>query len=145
MKRLIAVSALLTSLAIPAIAQSTTVTPKSDMAPAVGMGTSKSDVTFYSQRGDWRASKLMGVKVSNMAGETVGDVNDVLIDKDGKVAAIVIGVGGFLGMGERHAAVSFSSLQLTRDANGNPLAKANLTKEQLKAAPEWTWQAASAE
>ena len=93
--------------------------------------------------GEWRTNKLIGAKVTNTAGETIGDINDILIDKDAKVAAAVIGVGGFLGMGERHAAVSFSSLQLTRDPNNDPLVRVNLTKEQLKAAPEWKWQPAT--
>jgi hypothetical protein len=101
-------------------------------------------VKFYSERGDWRASNLMGLKVTNVANETIGDINEILFDNDGKVAAIVIGVGGFLGMGERHAAVEFSSVQLTRDKNNAPLARVNVTKEQLKSAPEWKWQAASA-
>ena len=85
----------------------------------------------------------MGVKVTNKAGETIGDINEVLIDKDGKVAAVVLGVGGFLGVGERHAAVTFSSLQLTRDANGNPLVRVDVTKDQLKSQPEWKWEPAT--
>ena len=95
---------------------------------------------FYSQHAEWRASKLMGAKVTNPAGEAISDINDVLLDKDGKVAAIVIGVGGFLGMGERNAAVSFSALQLARDSNDNPIVRVSATKEQLKGAPEWRWQ-----
>ena len=93
--------------------------------------------------GEWRTNKLIGAKVTNTAGETIGDINDILIDKDGKVAAAVLGVGGFLGMGERQAAVSFRSLQLTRDSNNDPLVRVNVTKEQLKAAPEWKWQPAT--
>lgn len=85
----------------------------------------------------------MGVKVSNAAGETIGDINEILIDKSGKVAAVVIGVGGFLGMGERHAAVAFSALQMARDKDNNALIRVNITKEQLKSAPEWSWRAAS--
>lgn len=55
-----------------------------------------------------------------------------------------IGIGGFLGVGERHAAVSFSALQMSRDANNNARISVNVTKEQLKASPEWTWRPASA-
>lgn len=129
-------------LAAPVLAQTTTV-PKSEATPAAAAKTGQAGDMFYAQRGEWRASKLLGLKVTNAANETIGDINEVLIDKTGKVAAIVIGVGGFLGMGERHAAVAFSAAQLTRDKNDNPLVKVNVTKEQLKSAPEWAWQAAS--
>jgi len=47
------------------------------------------------------ASDLLNQKVKNPANETVGDINDLSIGGDGKVAAVIIGVGGFLGMGER--------------------------------------------
>src|SRR4026207_1970982 len=43
----------------------------------------------------------------------VGDVNDLLVDKDGKVSAVIIGVGGFLGAGEKNVAVPFNALKLT--------------------------------
>ena len=128
MKKLMAATALAAFLAVPALAQTTPPAP---------------EVKFYTEHGDWRASKLIDTKVTNAAGETVGDINDVLIDKDGKVAAVVLGVGGFLGVGERHAAVTFRSLQLTRDANGNPLVRVDVTKDQLKSQPEWKWEPAT--
>jgi hypothetical protein len=143
MKALLAATALALLAAVPAYAQTTTTAPKSEMAPQAAGPTSIPAAKFYSERGDWRASNLMGLKVTNVANETVGDINEILFDNDGKIAAIVIGVGGFLGMGERHAAVEFSSVQLTRDKNNAPLARVNVTKEQLKSAPDWKWQAAS--
>ena len=48
-------------------------------------------------KGTWRASKLMGLDVYNQNNEKLGDVNEIILDKNGKVAAVVIGVGGFLG------------------------------------------------
>lgn len=142
MKRLIAAASLSLLLAAPVVAQTTTL-PKNDAAPGATTSMSLPAGMFYSERGEWRASKLMGVKVTNAANETIGDINEILIDKSGKVAAVVIGVGGFLGMGERHAAVAFSALQVTRDKDNNASIKVNITKEQLKAAPEWAWRAAS--
>jgi hypothetical protein len=50
--------------------------------------------------GAWNTKDFMGSRVYNMAGERIGDVNDILID-DGRVTAMVIGVGGFLGIGEK--------------------------------------------
>lgn len=52
-------------------------------------------------KGKWRASKLMELDVYNDANEKLGDINEIILDNTGKVAAVVIGVGGFLGMGER--------------------------------------------
>ena len=145
MNKLLAATALAIVFTAPAFAETATTVPKTETAPPTGaMAPNKSDVLFYSEQNDWRASHLMGLTVKNAANESIGDINEILIDKDGRVAAIVIGVGGFLGMGERHAAVAYSALQLSRDKDGRPLARVNLTKEQLKSAPEWKWQAASA-
>jgi sporulation protein YlmC with PRC-barrel domain len=62
-------------------------------------------------KGNWRASKLMGLDVYNEANEKLGDVNELILDKNGKVNAVVIGVGGFLGMGEHDIAVSIDKLK----------------------------------
>lgn len=124
-------------------------TPASSHDALVSVNMTKEQITAMPEwqwnpaSAETRTSKLMGAKVSNNAGETIGDVNDLLIYKDGNVVAAVIGVGGFLSMGERNAAVPFSSLQLTRDSNNDPLVQVDLSKEQLKTAPEWKWQAAS--
>ena len=62
-------------------------------------------------KGKWRASKLMGLDVYNEANEKLGDVNELILDKDGKINAVVIGVGGFLGMGEHDIAVTMDKLK----------------------------------
>jgi sporulation protein YlmC with PRC-barrel domain len=61
--------------------------------------------------GEWRASKLVGVNVYNEANEKIGDINEVILDKSGKVANVILGVGGFLGMGEHYVAVAFDQLK----------------------------------
>jgi sporulation protein YlmC with PRC-barrel domain len=66
--------------------------------------------------GEWRASKLKGVNVYNTANEKIGDINEILLDNSGKVHAVVIGVGGFLGMGEHDVAVAFSDLKPVSEA-----------------------------
>jgi sporulation protein YlmC with PRC-barrel domain len=143
MRSILATTAVALLVAMPASAETTNMAPTTQTAPQAATSTTTPAVKFYSERGDWRASNLMGLKVTNAANETIGDINEILFDNDGKIAAIVIGVGGFLGMGERHAAVEFGSVQLTRDKSNAPLARVNVTKEQLKSAPEWKWQAAS--
>ena len=59
----------------------------------------------------WRASKLKGLNVYNEQNEKLGDINEILIDKSGKIDGVVIGVGGFLGMGEHDIKVDMSKLK----------------------------------
>jgi len=59
----------------------------------------------------WRASKLKGLNVYNDKNEKLGDINEILLDKSGKVDGVVIGVGGFLGMGEHDIKVDMSKLK----------------------------------
>jgi sporulation protein YlmC with PRC-barrel domain len=72
--------------------------------------------------------------VYNGAGEKIGTVNDLLVGPDAKLIAAVIGVGGFLGIGEKDVAVPFSSMQIERRDNEWRLVT-NATKDALQAAP----------
>lgn len=83
------------------------------------------------------ASDLLNQKVKNAANETVGDINDLAIGGDGKIAAVIIGVGGFLGMGEKNVSLPYDQLAFSRDANGYLVVTINTTKESLQSAPEW--------
>jgi hypothetical protein len=134
MYKLLAAAAVSLALATPLAAQTAPPAP----APA---GKTAGQTQYYTANaGDLRASKLIGTSVKNDAGDSVGDVNEVLLSKDGKVAAVVIGVGGFLGMGERQIAVPFASLHVSQDANGTTqTTMPGATKDSLKAAPEWKW------
>ena len=64
----------------------------------------------------------------------IGDVNDVLIGRDGRVTALVVGVGGFLGVGEKDVLVPFNAVRATTKDNKWYLVM-NTTKDSLKAAP----------
>jgi sporulation protein YlmC with PRC-barrel domain len=66
-----------------------------------------------SVQGDWRASKMVGLSVYNDSNEKIGSINDLLMDKSGNIKAAVIGVGGFLGMGEHLVAVSFEQVKFS--------------------------------
>jgi sporulation protein YlmC with PRC-barrel domain len=78
--------------------------------------TAAADSTFSSHReGEWRASKLVGVNVYNDANEKIGDINDVILDKAGKVENVILGVGGFLGMGEHYVAVAYDKLKWSNE------------------------------
>jgi sporulation protein YlmC with PRC-barrel domain len=71
---------------------------------------SNTSATIHKE-GEWRASKLVGVNVYNEANEKIGDINEVILDKSGKVENVILGVGGFLGMGEHYVAVAFDKLK----------------------------------
>src|SRR5947209_19201525 len=71
----------------------------------------------------WRASKLVGVNVYNQNNDKIGDIREVIVDKSGKADAVVIGVGGFLGIGEKDIAVSFAVLNWSDQPVGEKNAK----------------------
>jgi sporulation protein YlmC with PRC-barrel domain len=85
------------------------------------------------------ASTLIGSTVYTPADETVGDINDVIVGLDGKIQGVVIGVGGFLGLGEKDVAVKMDKLTVQpQDANkSNVRLILNSTKADLEAAPEF--------
>jgi sporulation protein YlmC with PRC-barrel domain len=68
----------------------------------------------------------------------IGDVDDMLIDKEGHVTALIIGVGGFLGMGEKDVAIPFSALHAS-EKNNKWYRVLNTTKDALKTAPGFTY------
>jgi sporulation protein YlmC with PRC-barrel domain len=63
----------------------------------------------------------------------IGEISDVLVDKDGRVSAFIVSVGGFLGMGEKHVAVPFDTVQETHGKRDRWLTM-NTTKDALKSA-----------
>ena len=68
----------------------------------------------------------------------IGDVNDILLDKDGRVSTVIIGVGGFLGVGEKDVAVPFTALKMAEKA-GDRYLVINATKEALEKAPGYVY------
>ena len=77
---------------------------------------SATTTTTTSASGDWRASKMAGLKVYNDANENIGSINDLLMDKSGSIKIAVIGVGGFLGMGEHLVAIPYDKLKFVNQA-----------------------------
>src|SRR6476661_8981554 len=63
-----------------------------------------------SAAGLWQGSKVIGLNVYNDQNEKIGSIKELMLDKSGNIASAVIGVGGFLGMGERDVAVKFADL-----------------------------------
>ena len=97
-------------LATMASAQTpTTQTPAATGDPA---GTS---IPESALKGDWRASKVVGLKVYNDENESLGSINDLLMDKGGNIKAVVIGVGGFLGVGQHFVAVPLDKVKFANE------------------------------
>jgi sporulation protein YlmC with PRC-barrel domain len=68
-----------------------------------------------SYQGDWRASKVVGLNVYNDNNESIGSINDLLTDKSGNIKAVVIGVGGFLGVGTHLVAVPYDKIKFVTE------------------------------
>jgi sporulation protein YlmC with PRC-barrel domain len=99
----LAASAMLASVAF-AQSPSATTDRATTAAPAAASDTS-------SFKGNWRSSKMVGLNVYNDSNESLGSINDLLADKSGNIKAVVIGVGGFLGVGEHLVAVAFDKVK----------------------------------
>lgn len=136
MNKLIPLAALLAAMSVPALAQDTTTPASPSVQPAAPSAAGESTVA-KSLSDDISASKLINESVKNAANESIGDINDVLIGSDGKVAAVIVGVGGFLGMGEKDVALPFEQLMFAKDADGNLSVSTSMTKESLQSAPEY--------
>ncbi|MBE9635767.1 PRC-barrel domain-containing protein [Salipiger mangrovisoli] len=83
--------------------------------------------------GDW----LLSTSVTSPDGETIGSIKDFIITEDGQITAVVLGVGGFLGMGEKDIAVDYSELDIQYDGDAIQLA---MTREEADAAPEYQYR-----
>src|ERR1700721_323024 len=78
---------------------------------ATSDGTNAAPMSNSSLRGDWRTSKVVGLSVYNDNNESRGSINDLLMDKNGNIKAVVLGVGGFLGVGEHLVAVPLDKIK----------------------------------
>jgi len=118
-------------LASTAMAQTPTTTTKPEVSSA--------GVT-QSYKGQWRAYKMIGLDVYNQNNEKLGDISELLTDQTGKIQTAVLGVGGFLGVGERMVAVSFDQLKFVNSpieakmASGTQTSTASTTQATTGAA-----------
>lgn len=97
---------------------------------AMGSNTSAAAGAVITQQSpnQWLASKFMGTDVIGADDAKIGDVSDVLFDKSGKVDALIVGVGGFLGIGQKDIALPVSSFQVIPANSG----KNNTSSDQLR-------------
>lgn len=87
-------------------------------------GSSGSPPQFVNKEpsGQWRATKLSGVAVYGADNQKIGAIDDILIDSQGQAKVAVIGIGGFLGVGQKNVGVPFDSLKFNNQAEGRTAA-----------------------
>jgi PRC-barrel domain len=139
-----------------AIAQSQTPTaPAEKEQSRVNESTSGSEVKFITSQGadQWVFTKFRGIDVRGPDNASIGSVNDLLFDGTGKVIGVVIGVGGFLGMGTKNIAIDMGAFNVvsadsgSNDINNTSAAndpsnvklKVAWTKDQLRDAPDFQY------
>lgn len=150
LKRSLTALTLATILALPAYAQMSGTNPSS--TPAATAPASKASVAATSghaqagflqqqDQGQWRSSKLVGASVYGPDNKSIGSIDDLIVDTNGGIKAAVIGVGGFLGVGQKDVAVPFSALNIQRKANSSSISKITVTysKQQLSQAPTFAY------
>src|SRR5204862_7734616 len=104
---------------------------KSERRPRIKKGTPATVVD------DREAEGILGKNVRSSAGEEMGRVIDIIVNRAGQVRAAVIDFGGFLGVGSRKIVVDWSALHFQRISNKSDAISLELTKEQVTAAPEY--------
>lgn len=140
-RKLLATSAIAAVLATGAIAQDATQpAPADPAAPPATTAPAPAEVAPVAPMAaaeGFLASNLIGETVYNGTGDdaaNIGDVNDLVIDKDGKIASVVVGVGGFLGIGEKSVALSYGDIDWA-ERDGDRWIVVAATKEELDALP----------
>ena len=121
----------------PQAIQAQSTTPSTTTTSA---GTTTASGSFINSQSpnQWLASDFRGIDVLGANDEKIGDVTDLLFDKDSKVVAYVVGVGGFLGIGAKDVALPPSAFQVVQGKDSNDVKlKLSMTKDQLKTAADF--------
>jgi len=133
-RTLLATTAIATLIATGAVAQTTT-TPPADPSAT---GAAQEPMTIHAE--GHLASNLIGEAVYNGTGEeaeNIGDVTDLVINPDGNVEAIVVGVGGFLGIGQKEVALEYDLAEWSEQPDGERWLVVETTEDALRAQEEF--------
>lgn len=134
----------------PAMAPAATDAPAMDAAPVESGAMEETAVNepwdmsagYTAADTDNLGSRLIGQPVYSSSGddaEEIGNIDDLVFSEDGRITAVVIGVGGFLGLGEKAVAVDFGMLEFTLAADNTERWVVPTTAEALTAAPDFVW------
>jgi len=128
----IAIAAALTTFGAASVyAQTAPQTPPAAPAPTM-QNQAKMDIGVSAD-----TRKLIGRNIQNQNNETIGEIEAIFLDSAGKVAGVVVGVGGFLGINQREVLISWKDLNII---NNGEKVTVNMTKDQLKAMPEYKYK-----
>ena len=103
------------ALASGAAYAQTATTPAKPAPTATAPSTTAPSASSQNFSDNWRASKIIGLSVYNESNEKLGSISELLTDKSGKISAAIIGVGGFLGVGQHDIAVNFDQLKFVNE------------------------------
>lgn len=133
-----------TAAEIGAAATTPSATAETTTTPPAAVGTDRTETSAIDRSGmtemtagDISADTLIGTTVYGAGDENVGSIADVIMSTDGQVDAVTVDVGGFLGIGAKRVALDLDNLAFMRDGDGKLHLYTPLTKEQLKAQPEY--------
>ena len=107
-------------------------------APTTPPAAAKTDAAPKLAAPHWRSSKLIGVKIYNEQNERLGDINEIILDPAGKAMGYVVGVGGFLGMGEHDILVEPAKIKFVNEpvrTTAAPPTNPNTSATKTDAAP----------
>lgn len=146
----VAAAALLTAGAVAQTPPKNTTPNQTLTAPQNQPSTTNAANPTTQQSSQWRGSQLIGLDVYNNNNENIGDINDVILGKDGRIELIVVGVGGWLGMGQHDVALRWEQVNFSDQPRKGDSANAeagekpdhamvNMTKDQLKAMPAFKY------
>ena len=105
-------------------------------------GATQPGMFFQAAADDHPATKLIGMAVYESPAKDakkIGDMSDLMIGKDGQTDAVIIGVGGFLGLGKKDVAINYDQLHWAADPNGGPRLVAGPHARPAEAAPAFDY------
>lgn len=152
MKNTILAALAVACMSVPALAQTTPSAPApgtampaaTDAGTGTGTGMKMADTATVKLKyvtvkpADVMSSKLVGTTVYNNKNETVGEVEDLVIENGKTLTGVVVGVGGFLGLGESYVVLDPSTLAIS-NKDGKWAVHADTDKDTLKNAPKFEY------
>lgn len=156
MNKFLISTAVATLLAMPAAAQTAAETPAADAPAAAGATTAGTGFGYTPVAGDMSAETFLGKRLyaaeqdvdaaaefneADDGWDDIGEIEDIVIGADGQAKAVLVDIGGFLGMGERQVAVAKDQLRVIRDGDSEDDYFIVVTSDRatLEAAPEFAW------
>lgn len=114
--------------------------PPAGEQPGQAAGAAPMDqAVFITEQEDkqWLASDYIGQTVYNREDESIGNIDDLIVEEDGGLVGVVVGVGGFLGIGKKQVAIDLAAVEIQQDEDNRPKMVIDGTKEALQEAPDF--------